>query len=207
MKLTHALTLRPDGWKNSKHCPFCKTGQLEAARVSLTTRWGDTACEVTGVPADVCMDCGQYTIPPPVILRVQDLLVEDIRTTPTRRMAKLAYRRRRMRVDLPGILQGPEGVHSDMRVSNLSPDGAMIEHAVSLSPGDTCFLYLQLAGADLCARARVIWSRLHDSSESPGEAGARLFRSGLRFPDLSKEAKDQIAQYLATLSARNRREQ
>ncbi len=202
-KLTRALAFWPKWRRDSRHCPFCRVGQLEAARVSLTTRWGETVGEITGVPAHVCMDCGRYTLAPPVVMRVQDILLEDTRTAPTRGIVKLAYRRRRVRVNLPASLEVSEGVRNDVRVINLSPVGAMIEHAVCLSPGESCFLSVRLAGADLCVQARVVWSRVHGSSESPGEAGMPLFRSGLQFRDVSEEAKDQMAQYLARPSTSN----
>lgn len=208
-KFTHAFSLRAKASaplkerSASKRCLFCKTGQLQTACVSMTTRWGETACLVTGVPADVCMDCGRYTLAPPVVLRVQDLLVEDTRATTAGGVAKLAFRRRRVRVDLRGSLQGHLGLRSDVRVVNLSPDGALVEHAVLLSRGETCILSLRLHRVDLTVRARVVWSRVHNPGKGAAGAGALPFRSGFQFPDLPEAAKDQIGQYLAALGTAN----
>ncbi len=114
-------------------------------------------------------------------------------------MSKAPDRRQRARVNLPGSLRGPIGPAGDVRVLNLSPGGAMIEHAGRFSPGQTCVLTLRLAEVDLHLRARIAWSRLYSVRTSPpGEEEVR-FRSGLQFVDVPESAEGHIRHYLATL--------
>ncbi len=113
-------------------------------------------------------------------------------------MSQAPDRRQRARVNLPGGLRGPVGPARDVRVLNLSPSGAMIEHTGRFPPGQPCTLALRLAEVDLRLRARVVWSRLYTVRTSPpGEEEVR-FRSGLQFLDVPGSADAHIRHYLAT---------
>ncbi len=114
---------------------------------------------------------------------------------------KRTDRRQRARVKVPGPVGGSVNLGSDVRVMDLSPDGAMIEHAKRLSPGAICVLCLHLAGVDLRLRGHVAWSQVHSARGNASGEGAILFRSGLHFPDLPERAAAHLRDYLATLSA------
>jgi len=93
------------------------------------------------------------------------------------------------------------GLAGDVRVVDLSPGGAMIEHVDHLAPGQPCVLNLRLGGVDLRLRGRAVWCQVHHfHSRLTGEGEAR-FRSGLHFSDVPEGAAAHICHYLATLRA------
>ncbi len=102
--------------------------------------------------------------------------------------------RRSARVTPPGLLRGYVDSHLEAKILNLSPAGALIEHANRLSPGGTCALTLRLLGADLRLRAHIVWSR---AKEERGEEVR--YRSGVRFSDLPAAVEATLRQYLATV--------
>ena len=190
----------PEAQGTSRRCPSCKTGQRAAARISTPLRKGQIACIVTGVPAQVCLGCGKYTLDPLVAHRVEEIRAHDVRCASPTGMAHIAYRQRRVRVNLVGSLQGPRELHSAVLILNLSPEGALIAHAVRLSPADACTLWLQLDEMQLPLGARVIWSVPRPAASAAG-AGDLPSQSGLHFPDLPEAVKAQIGRYLATPSS------
>jgi len=117
-------------------------------------------------------------------------------------MKNASNRRQRQRVTPPEVLPAWMGLRRDLRVINLSAEGAMIEHAERLSPGQTCVLGLRLAGVDLPLHARVVWSQVHGTGSGPSGQREIHFRSGLHFPDLPAGTATYIRQYLATLNGR-----
>ncbi len=115
-------------------------------------------------------------------------------------MAKPSPQRRRERVVLPGTLEGSIGIEGRVRIINLSPTGAMIEHAGRLYPSQNCVIGMRLSGAELRLRAQVVWSQVHSANgRLPGE-GAIQFRSGLHFPNLPESTEAKILEFLAALS-------
>lgn len=181
-------------------CRFCKTGQVVAARVSVVSRWVDTSCLVKGVPADVCMDCGRYTVAQPEIVRVQDLLMEDAPQAMVARMAEISYRTKRTKMNLRGRLEDELGVRCEVRLLNLSTEGSMIEHAERVSPGVACTLHICPEGINLSVRGQVAWTRIHSPETPPSEGDVHpLFRSGLQFLDLPDETDLHLRRYLATV--------
>ena len=114
-------------------------------------------------------------------------------------MVMATDRRERLRVKLPGIIWGSLGVRNPVRVINLSPHGAMIEHAQPLSQGGTLVLDVRLAGMDLRLRGRIVRTQVHSAGRSlEGEQEIR-FRSGVHFPDHPEAAAAHIRHYLTTL--------
>ncbi len=111
----------------------------------------------------------------------------------------LTDRRRYPRVKLPNGMAGSLGLPSDVRLMDLSPAGAMIEHMDRLSPGGTCVLGVRLGGVDLRLRTRIAWSRVHSAGKDPSGEGELRFRSGLQFLDFPERAETHIRHYLATL--------
>lgn len=73
-------------------CTFCGTGQLAAGRVTLETRWGEEPVLVKDAPADFCRQCGRYTLAREVLLRIQDLLVDQIQRVRTAGRVEIPYR-------------------------------------------------------------------------------------------------------------------
>ncbi len=115
-------------------------------------------------------------------------------------MGNSADRRQHGRVGLSEHLRGFLGVASEIRVLNLSPAGAMVEHTEWLVVGQPCVFDLRLSAGDLRLRAYVVWRHLHTTLPGRSEEETFQFRSGLRFADLAMDAAAHLREYLATLS-------
>jgi hypothetical protein len=109
-------------------------------------------------------------------------------------------RRKGGRVNLRAVLRGSVDLRNDVTVMNLSASGAMIEHSVRLSPGQTCFLFLRLPTVSLRLRAELAWSQVNRIEKVLHGGGTIRFRSGLHFPNLREEDAAHLRQYLVTLS-------
>ena len=116
-------------------------------------------------------------------------------------MGNLFDRRRRIRVNLPANLRASMGLAADVRVLNLSPGGAMIEHLDRLAPGQIYMLTLRLGGVDLRLRSRVVWCQVHGLPNPPTGEGEICFRSGLKLSNIPEGAEVHIRHHLATLAA------
>ncbi len=114
-------------------------------------------------------------------------------------MEKGLDRRRHRREQLHATLHGTAGLSSNLRVVDLSPAGASVEHAHDLSPGQPCVLDLSLDGVEVHLRAHVAWCQLYSVGSDPDGAEEVRYRSGLEFTDLSAEVVAHLQQYLATL--------
>lgn len=108
--------------------------------------------------------------------------------------------RRRVRVRLPGTLQGSMSLRIDVQVINLSVDGAMIEHSEVLSPGAVFPLFLKLENVGLCLRAHVVWGHVYCTRKAQNGDGEIRFRSGLHFRDVSTQARESLERYIINLS-------
>lgn len=114
-------------------------------------------------------------------------------------MAKEIPQRQHLRANLPGNVLGSVGLTDEVRVVNLSPGGAMIQHAEWLALGRTLLLGLQLGHLDLRLPARVVWSQRSSGQPDPAPAATFPLRSGLQFVEVPREAELDIQDYLATL--------
>ena len=108
-------------------------------------------------------------------------------------------RRRAVRVTLPGEVRGAVSPGHEVTVVNLSPRGALIEHADRLALGESRILALRLGGVRFRLPARVIWSHLYRGETQPPEDRRFAFRSGLRFAALQGETERNLRQALAAL--------
>ncbi len=118
---------------------------------------------------------------------------------------RTANRRQRLRLAVPERLPGSVNLRTEVRVLNLSSDGAMIEHSERLFPGRTCTLFLQLPGNQVRLETQVVWSQVtRIQRDAPPEGGLR-FRSGLHFGNLPEAAEAQLRDYLAMLSFESRK--
>lgn len=106
-------------------------------------------------------------------------------------MDELLQRRQTVRIPIVGRLAARARPSLDVRLLDLSLAGARIEHLDLLRPGLPCTLKVPAAIGSLVVSARVVWSSVIGSEQSP--AGERLLRyqSGLVFVGLT--AKQQAA--------------
>ncbi len=108
-------------------------------------------------------------------------------------------RRRHGRAQLHATVHGTAGLSSNLRVVDLSPAGARVEHAHDLSPGRACVLDLHLNGVEVHLRAHVAWCQLYSVGSDPDGAEEVRYRSGLAFTDLRADVVAHLQEYLATL--------
>lgn len=74
---------------------------------------------------------------------------------------------------------------------NISLGGILIEHAYLLRPGTIVELVLPLASRRLKLRCLVVWSVISRSEVKPDGEHELIFRTGLAFLELSKDANRQ----------------
>ncbi len=73
----------------------------------------------------------------------------------------------------------------EVRLLDLSRDGARIEHLDLFRPGVACPLELPPPVGSLTVHARVVWCSVIGRKRQPGGEPHLLSRSGLRFADLT----------------------
>jgi hypothetical protein len=89
----------------------------------------------------------------------------------------------------------------EVRLVNLSPAGAQIEHLAVLRLGAACALELPPPGEACTLPAQVVWCTVVGRKPKLGGESHLVARSGLRFPTLSGPQHAALAdtlQYLAT---------
>ena len=114
-------------------------------------------------------------------------------------MARIPERRRVARLPIPSELSGPGWAAHQVRLLDLSPEGARIEHARPLPTRDLFFLDLPLAlgGTDL--QGEPIWTQMVERQEGAEGQAAVLYQSGLRFTMLTPGQQRRLATALNIL--------
>ncbi|MCH8156486.1 MAG: type II toxin-antitoxin system MqsA family antitoxin [Nitrospinae bacterium] len=54
-------------------CLICRQGETEKGKTTVTLERGESAIIVRGVPADVCVNCGEYYLDDDVARKVMEL--------------------------------------------------------------------------------------------------------------------------------------
>jgi hypothetical protein len=83
-----------------------------------------------------------------------------------------------------------------VRLVNLSPAGAMLEHREPLAPGQPCVLDLRAPTGDVHLRGHVVWSHLYSMSTPAEGEDDRQYRSGVCFADPPAQVDPQIRSLL-----------
>ena len=60
-------------------CVLCKHGDTSAGQVTVTLQRGDSTIIIKGVPAEVCVNCGEYYLSESVTREVMKLAEEAVR--------------------------------------------------------------------------------------------------------------------------------
>ncbi len=110
-------------------------------------------------------------------------------------------RRRTARITVPLHLRGPELELRLVRILDLSPAGARIEHLEPLREGVVCVVDLPPALGRVRLTGRVVWTAVRGGEQTiEGEQRLR-YHSGLAFTGLTPEQQTALAQALETLKA------
>jgi hypothetical protein len=86
----------------------------------------------------------------------------------------------------------------EVRLLNLSGDGAQIEHFDILRPAASCHLELAPPLGALVIPARVVWCTVIGRKRRPGGESRLVARSGLRFSTLTVAQHAALAWLLST---------
>jgi len=108
-------------------------------------------------------------------------------------------RRRTARITIPWHLSGPGLELRLVRILDLSPHGARIEHLEPLREGLVCSVDLPPALGRVRLTGRVVWTAVR-GGEQTLEGEQRLpYQSGLAFTGLTPEQQTALAEALETL--------
>jgi hypothetical protein len=102
-------------------------------------------------------------------------------------MSKERERRRVARLPIPSQLSGPGLEEHQVRLLDLSPAGARIEHIRLLPDWSLCYLDLPPALGGIRLQGQVIWSQVAGRTTLVDGKRVICYRSGLRFSELTRE--------------------
>ncbi len=115
-------------------------------------------------------------------------------------MTETTERRRVARITVPSQIRGTGLENREVRLLDLSSEGARIAHEQVLQPGAPCALILPPALGPVRLPARIVWSQLSGGEQTL--AGERLLhQSGLAFRGLTPEQQTALAEALTKLQA------
>ncbi len=120
-------------------------------------------------------------------------------------MAKQPERRRVPRLPIPSHLRGPGREEEPVRLLDLSPEGARLEHPRPLPDWKVCSLTLPPALGGGRLQGEVVWSRVLQRKRGPKGLGQLYHQSGLSFLLLTPAQQDALAAALKRLKAARER--
>jgi len=116
-------------------------------------------------------------------------------------MATPPERRHIARLTIPSQFSDRALEHQQVRLVDLSPIGARIEHPDPLNAGLMCFVDLPLALGRGTLSGRIVWTKLHRNEQTSEGARQRYYRSGLTWTGLTPEQEGALAAALEILKA------
>ena len=116
-------------------------------------------------------------------------------------MARIPERRHVARLPVPAQLSGRGIRKLQVRLLDLSPDGARIEHIHPLADRALCFLDLPPALGGTGLQGEAIWTQVVGRQEVAEGKWDVIFQSGLRFTMLTPEQRAGLASALQILTA------
>lgn len=116
-------------------------------------------------------------------------------------MAEGPDRRRVARLTVPRQLSHPERGLRNVRLLDLSPLGARIEHLEPMRKGVVCYLDLPPPLGGLRVTGRIVWTGVRGSEKTLEGDRRRRHQSGLEFIGLTSQQQTALATALETLKA------
>jgi hypothetical protein len=114
-------------------------------------------------------------------------------------MTGMSERRRDARLFVPRVFGGVELELRQVRLLDLSPAGARIEHEEHLHEGLVCFVDLPRTLGRVRLTGRVVWTRLRDTEQTLEGDRRSHYESGIEFTGPTPEQQTALAAALATL--------
>jgi len=116
-------------------------------------------------------------------------------------MANGLDRRRVARLPVPSQFTSPGLENEVVRLVDLSPDGACLEHVRPLPDWDMCFVELPQALGGVRLQGEVVWSRVGGRQPGAAGQGRAYYQSGLHFTLLTPVQRAGLTAALAILKA------
>jgi hypothetical protein len=116
-------------------------------------------------------------------------------------MVETPGHRRVARLSVPRRLSDPGLEIRLVRVVDLSPEGARIEHGEPLNEGLACFVDLPPDLGRIRLTGRVVWTRLHKAEQTLEGERHVYYQSGLAWTTLTSEQRSGLAAALEKLRA------
>ncbi len=117
-------------------------------------------------------------------------------------MSEMADRRRVARVTVPRHPGGPELELQLVRILDLSPLGARIEHPEPMREGVVCYVDLPPAFGRIRLTGRVVWSEVRVSEQTVEGERRRHYQSGIEFVALTEEQQITLEAALEMFAVR-----
>jgi len=115
-------------------------------------------------------------------------------------MVDTSKRRRVARLTVPSHSGGVERELRQVRILELSAEGARIEHLGHLHEGLVCFVDLPPALGRVRLTGQVVWTRLRKSEQTFEGDKHVYYQSGLAFVGITPEQQTALAAALKILS-------
>jgi len=114
-------------------------------------------------------------------------------------MANIPDRRHNARLTIPSQFSDPAPADQQVRLVNLSPEGARIEHLRPLVDWSMCFLDLPRALGGVRLQGQVIWSHITGYKPVVGGKSWVVYQGGLTFTLLTPEQRAGLTAALEIL--------
>ncbi len=116
-------------------------------------------------------------------------------------MANGAERRRVARLPVPSQFNSSGLENEAVRLVDLSPEGACLEHLRPLPDWDQCRVLLPPALGGVRLQGEVVWSRVGGRRQGTNGEGRVYYQSGLRFTYLTSEQRARLVTAVEILKA------
>ncbi len=116
-------------------------------------------------------------------------------------MAKRPERRHLARLTIPARFSDRGLDQQPVRLLDLSPKGARVEHPDRLNVGLMCLVDLPPALGRGSLNGRIVWTKLHRNEQTLEGKRQHYYRSGLAWIGLTPEQQGALAAALALLTA------
>ena len=116
-------------------------------------------------------------------------------------MAPRPDRRHLARLTIPPQLRDRSVALQPVRLLDLSPEGARVEHPDRLNVGLMCLVDLPPALGRGSLSGRIVWTKLHRNEQTVEGRRQRYYRSGLTWTGLTPEQQSALMAALELLTA------
>jgi len=116
-------------------------------------------------------------------------------------MAKTSERRHTARLTVPPQVSDSTLVDHQVRLVNLGPEGAYIEHLRPIGGWGLFFIELPPALGGIRLQGEVVWSRVAGSTAGADGEQRLYYQSGLHFTYLTAEQREALMASLRLLKA------